>query len=432
MNILTIAGSDPSSGAGIQSDIKTFLSLNVYGFSVITAITSQNTSNFSKVEPISPKMIANQIDAVLSDFKIDAIKISMVFKSSIIKAIHNKIRNTDLPIILDPVIKSTTGGTLLQKNAIPYLKKYLIPISSIITPNVQECEKLSGVKIKTKKDLQKAARILKDIGAKNIVVTGFEYNGKIIDYIFGEKKEFFISSKKIPMYNHGSGCNFSAALATSIANGKNLQESVRFAKDFAYKSIKNSKKIGKGIPITNFRDRNKIEIELRKAITEITEIKKMWKVIPECQTNFVFSKINPKSIQDIWGIEGRIVKAGKKIMMSGDLKLGGSRHVASAVLQMNKKFPEIRSGINIKYEEKIIERLKKNKLKIASYDRRKEPSLIKKKENSSISWGVKNVINNAAHPFDVIFHKGDFGKEPMIIFFGKNPKDVVDKILLLF
>ena len=150
MNILTIAGSDPSSGAGIQSDIKTFSSFDCHGLTVITAITSQNTSKFSKAEAVSSKMISGQIDAVFSDFKINSIKIGMVFNSSIIKIIHKKIKNLNIPIVVDPVLESTTGGILLEKKAIPDFKKYIISESTIITPNVHELEILSGKKIKTK------------------------------------------------------------------------------------------------------------------------------------------------------------------------------------------------------------------------------------------------------------------------------------------
>lgn len=432
MNILTIGGSDPSAGAGIQSDIKTFSDLNTYGFSIITAITSQNTTKFSKVETISPKMIESQIDVILSDFKIDAIKVSMVFNSKIIKAVYKKIQKTNLPIILDPVIISSTGGRLLKNDAIKHYKKYLIPISIAITPNISECEKLSGLKIKTKNDLQKAAKILEKIGSKNIVITGFEENGKITDFIFTKNKQFSISSKKIPGYNHGSGCNFSAALTVGLAKRKNIKDAVMFAKDYAYNSIKNSKKMGKGLAMTNFKKPSKLELELELAITNLTELNQMYDIIPECQSNFVFSKNKPKSIKDIFGIQGRIIKAGKEIIPTGDIKLGGSKHVATAVLQMNKKFPQIRSGINIKYDKKILKKLKQNNFKIASYNREYEPLSIKSKENSSIIWGINNAIKNAKSPFDVIYHKGDFGKEPMIVVFGKNPNDVVSKIIQIF
>ncbi len=431
MNILTIAGSDPSSGAGIQSDIKTFLAFDCHGLTAITAITSQNTSKFSKVEPVSPKTLSNQIDAVCSDFRLNSIKIGMVFNSKIIKTIYKKIRKFKVPIIVDPVIKSTSGGVLLEKKAISDYKKFIIPLATVITPNVFELETLSGIKIKNKKDIPKACKKMKELGAKNIIVTGFEENKIISDYVYLENEEFIISNKKISRINHGSGCNYSAALTAALTKGNNLKESIKIARKFAYDSIKNSKKIGSGIPITQQKKQTKHEEILKKAINNFSNKKNIWKYIPECQTNFVFSKNKPKSTKDILGLEGRIIKAGTRVIVAGDLKFGGSKHVASAVLEMNRKFPDIRSGINIKYEEQIIDRMKRKNLHIQSYNRKNEPKSIKKKENSTISWGIKSAIKNTSEPYDAVYHKGDFGKEPMIIIFGNTPDDVIRKISMI-
>ena len=156
MNILTVGGSDPSSGAGIQSDIRTFSYFGVYGFTVITAITSQNTRHVSNIEPVSAKNLRLQLDSVLSDFHIDAIKIGMVYNSDIIKVIYSKLKNYHVPIIVDPIIKSTTGTTLLKKNALDYYKKMIVPLADVITPNKYEAKILSGIT-----NVQKSAKKFK-------------------------------------------------------------------------------------------------------------------------------------------------------------------------------------------------------------------------------------------------------------------------------
>ena len=431
MNLLSIAGSDPSSGAGIQSDVKTFTTLGVHALTVITSITSQNTSKFSKVEPVSSKMIKSQIDSVFSDFKIDAIKIGMVYNSSIIKAISSKISKIKVPIILDPVIKSTTGGLLLKKDAIKDYTKFLIPLAYVITPNLTEASILSGIKIKNKKDLQKSALKIKKMGAKNVIITGVDFEKKSIsDFILEGKSNHIISNKKIKQINHGSGCTFSSALTVKLAKGNSLLESSKFAKKFTFDSIKNSKKIGKGIPITKNPQRKTDEniITLEEGIENFKNLKKIYTLIPECQTNFVFSKKKIKTRKDVLGVSGRIVKAGKELVMSGTLQYGGSKHVGSALIAINKKFPEIRSALNIKYNSNLINRFRKKSLLVKEYDRNLEPRKMKTKENSSISWGINQAIKNSNKPPDAIFHKGDFGKEPMIMVFGTEPNDVVSKI----
>ena len=429
MNILSIGGSDPSSGAGIQSDIKTFSSFNIHALTVITAITGQNTIHFGMVEPVSKEILENQIQTVISDFKIDGIKIGMVYNSQIIKVIYQQLKKLKIPIIVDPIIKSTTGGILLKNSALKDFQKFIMPLATIITPNEFEARIISNMKTDSKISPKKMAEKIQEMGSKNVVITGIKTkNNKISDFVLEKNKNYFISGEKIINTNHGSGDNYSAAVIFALVKKKNIEKALRFAKQITQESIRNSKKIGKGIPITDIKKHDNIKIELIRAINEFVKIKNIYKNIPECQTNFVFSKQNPKLTKDILGINGRIVKAGTQVLIAGDLEYGGSKHVATALLVMNKKSPEICSAINIKYQNNIISKIKKSKLITSSYDRSKEPKITKIKK-SSIGWGIENAINNSKKVPDIIYHKGDFGKEPMIIVFGKTPNDVLNKIL---
>ena len=422
MNVLSIGGSDPSSGAGIQSDIKTFENHGVYGLTVITAITSQNTKKISKILPISANIIKSQLESILNDFKIDAIKIGMLYDVSIIRAVHSIIRKQKCPIVVDPIIESTTKTILLKKSAIKDYKKRIIPLATIITPNKQEAKILSGAS-----STQKAAKVIQQLGAKNVIITGYNESKKNIeDFILEPKKEYVLKGKKIEIINHGSGCNYSASIASSLALNRSIHDAAQYAKDYVFQSIKNSKKLGKGISITH-KSISEMQIELSNSIIDFQNIENASKLIPECQTNFVFSKVKPKEINNVLGISGRLVKAGNKIIQAGELKFGGSQHVATAVIEVSKKFPEIRSAINIKYEPKLVVKAKKKGMKVVSYDRKKESKNSKQKENSSISWGISSCLKSIKP--DIIYHKGDMGKEPMIIVFGTNPEQVVKKIL---
>ncbi len=429
MNILSIGGSDPSSGAGIQSDIKAFSSFNAHCLTVITAITGQNTSSFGMIEPVSQKILKNQLESVISDFKIAGIKIGMVYNSQIIKILYHELKKLKIPIVVDPVFKSTTGGSLIKNSAIKDFQKFLIPLATVITPNKFEAEILSKSKINTKNTPEKIAKIIQKMGAKNVIITGIDTKKKqISDFVLEKNNIYFISGDKIPKINHGSGCNYSAAIIFALAKNKTIKESARFAKQITYNSIKNSKNVGKGIVITNISRSDMINSELSDAIDKFLEIKNIYKNIPECQTNFVYSKQKPKSTKDILGISGRIVKAGKHVMIAGNLTYGGSKHVATALLIMNKKYPKICSAINLKYQTSTISKIKKSKLIVSSYDRIQEPKSVKSK-GSTIEWGINNAIKNSKKVPDVVFHNGDFGKEPMIIVFGENPKNVLKKIL---
>jgi len=421
MNVLSIGGSDPSSGAGIQSDIKTFENHGVYGFTVITAITSQNTKGISKILSIPSKVIKSQLQSVFTDFRIDAIKIGMMYDAAIIKAVYSMIKEQKCPIIVDPIIKSTTKTILLKKSALRDYRKMILPLATVVTPNKEEAEILAG-----ESSIRKAARKLQYLGAKNIIITGSKESGdEIEDFILESDKEYVLRGKKINKVNHGSGCNYSASITASLAMKRTIYDAVNYAKEYVFQSIKNSKDLGKGISIT-YTKISEMQKELSHSIIDFQNIKDVSKLIPECQTNFVFSKIKPKKINSVLGISGRLVKAGKEVVQAGDLVFGGSQHVATAIIEVSKKFPDIRSAINVKYDPKIITKAKKRKMSVLSYDRKKESKNSKLKENSSISWGISNCLKSEMP--DIIYHKGDFGKEPMIIVFGTTPAEVVRKI----
>jgi hydroxymethylpyrimidine/phosphomethylpyrimidine kinase len=368
-----------------------------------------------------------QLHSIFSDFDVDVITIGMVYDSTIIREIYSKLKDKKIPIILDPVMASTTGGNLLKKSALGSLKK-LVSISYVITPNVPEAEVLSGVKIRKNADLKKAAKSLSALGAKNVIITGHNLiKNAVSDFVYKNGKQYSVSGKKIPGMNHGSGCNFTIALAYCISKKQTMRDSVIFAKQFAYDAIKSSQKLGRGIRMTRpVGDR--IKSDLGVAIKKFADLDGISHLIPECQTNFVFAKERAKSSDDIVGVLGRIVRAGNQVMTAGDLEYGASKHVAAAVLAMQKKFPQTRSALNLKFDENLIRKFTKVKCKISSYDRMTEPQATKLKENGSITWGVSSAIKNSTLPPDVIYHKGDFGKEPMILIFGKNPNHVVSKI----
>ena len=421
MNILTVGGSDPSSGAGIQSDIRTFSDFDAYGFTAITAITSQNTKQVSNIEPVSKKSLKSQLNSILSDFHIDAIKIGMVYNSDIIKIIHSEFRDNHVPIIVDPIIKSTTGNLLLKKNALSDYTKMIIPLANIITPNKYEAKILSGVS-----NVRNAAKKIQILGAESVIVTGASTSkDKISDFVLEKNKEYKITGKMIPIQNHGSGCNYSASLTVLLAKQYTLNQAVKIAKNYVYNSIKRSKNIGKGVRITHTTNSNE-KMELIESIKNFKQIKNVYKTIPECQTNFVYSKINPKTIKDVLGVSGRLVKSGKEVVTAGEIMYGGSHHVATAVIQVNRKFPNIRSSLNIKFNPKIISKARSCGLTVLKYDRSKEPRKSKQQEGSSIKWGINHAVKS--QPPDLIYHKGDMGKEPMILIFGEKPNDIIKKI----
>jgi hydroxymethylpyrimidine kinase / phosphomethylpyrimidine kinase / thiamine-phosphate diphosphorylase len=435
---LTIAGSDSSGGAGIQADMKTMSALGIYSCTVITAITAQNTLNVDHIFPLSADIIKKQIMSVLSDIPIHAIKIGMVYNNEIITAVSDILKNSKIPIVLDPIISAGTGARLLEQEFLSDFKIKLLPFCEVVTPNIHEAEKLSGIKIKNENDIKKTALKIQKLGAKNVVVKGghFKNNDKVIvDTILNERGKFaLIKNPRMKIVElHGSGCNFSAALTAFLAMKFPMVKACLMANKYVHNSIVNTVKIGKGIPVNNpislmYEEscRYKVINELANAVDQLTSTKNFEKLIPESQSNFVYAIPNANNIDDVAGVNGRIVKAGDRSVPTSGIKFGASRHVASSILEYMKTNQLVRSALNIKNEKRILDKC--NRLfRVTHYERKWEPKTIKNREGRSISWGVSTALSKNPDA-DIIYHTGDVGKEPMIIIFGQNPQEVVDKV----
>ena len=245
---LTIAGSDSGAGAGIQADLKTFSALGVHGSSVITAITAQNTKEVTAVHNVPLDIIEKQIDAVLSDIGADAVKIGMLSNSEIIMTISKKLKNYNVKnIVLDPVMVSASGAKLLEDSAIEALKKELIPLALIITPNIPEAEVLVNFKIKTLEDVKNAAKEILKLGCKTVLIKGGHLNisnNEVIDIFYDGHNFVEIKNKKIDKNGHGTGCTLSSAIAANIAKGMELKEAVKNAISYVHNALDKGFKVG--------------------------------------------------------------------------------------------------------------------------------------------------------------------------------------------
>ena len=254
-NVLTIAGSDSSGGAGIQADLKTFSAHGVFGMSVITAITAQNTVGVSDIENISSKMVAAQIKAVFEDIDVHAVKIGMVSEIPIIETIARelifyKAKN----IVMDPVMISKSGTHLLKPEAKETLIKTLLPVATLVTPNILEAEAITGIKIKDHEDMKEAAYKIHSLGIQNVLVKGGHLDGDAADILYDGKNIKMFVTKRINTKNtHGTGCTLSSAIAANLAKRLSLEEAIQQAKTYMFTAIENSFDLGKGVgPVHHF------------------------------------------------------------------------------------------------------------------------------------------------------------------------------------
>lgn len=253
---MTIAGSDSGGGAGIQADLKTFQELGVFGTSAITAVTAQNTLGVQDVYPVQADVVIAQMKAVLDDFDVKACKTGMLFSAEIITAVASLLKEyPPIPLVIDPVMIAKGGHSLLQQQAIEALKEQLIPLATVITPNIPEAEVLTDMKICTDEEIQLAAEKLIQLGANAVVIKG-GHRSDVLDakdyYADADGQSFTVTTPWIQTKDtHGTGCTFAAALTAFLARGYSLPDSVAEAKQFIQAAIENGLQLGSGHGPTN-------------------------------------------------------------------------------------------------------------------------------------------------------------------------------------
>ena len=432
--VLTIAGSDSSGGAGIQADIKSFAALGVHGMSVITAITAQNSSGVQAVHEVPVEMVAAQLAAITADegLTVDFAKTGMLYSTAMIASVARLLERSEIPFVLDPVMKAGAGGALIEDTALQALLTHLLPLCAVVTPNVPEAEILSGLSIKTKEDLKTAARAIHALGAPAVVVKGGHLAdelaaGRATDMLYdGTFAEISAPLVKTERIVHGGGCSFSAALAAELAKGKPLQEAAATAKGFVHDAIVNGELVSGLLVVNQARnqqtdaDRYWTAENVRLAVSMLKKTRGFEHLIPEVGTNIGMAIDRAATEQDVAAVDGRIIRTAEGIS-AGCVVFGASDHVARLILAIHAQKRTYRSAMNVKFSPEIVEICHQLGMAVSSFEREHEPEDVK-----TMDWGVAEA--SKAFVPDVIFDRGAVGKEPMIRIFGPTAVEVVEKV----
>ncbi len=247
---LTVAGSDPSGGAGVQADLKTFTALGVYGMSAITSITVQNTEGVLKTFHLPADLVHEQIRAVVEDIGVDSAKTGMLGNGDIVSAVARAVQELGIEnLVVDPIVKSSSGADLLDKHGVEALKRELLPLARLVTPNVPEAEVLCGMKISKLRDVELCAREIMETGVGAVLIKGGHLEGgKVIDLLYegGDEFHYIVRDRVRTKNTHGTGCTLSAAITAFMAKGLELKEAVERARDYIQGAIENSLNLGRG------------------------------------------------------------------------------------------------------------------------------------------------------------------------------------------
>lgn len=437
--VLTVAGSDSGGGAGIQADLKTIALLGGFGMSAVTALTAQNTLGVKGILAVPPEFVGLQMEVVLSDVGVDAVKTGMLSSPAIIRVVSQKIRQHRISrVVVDPVMVAKGGTRLLAPEAGEAIKKELIPLAQIITPNIPESEVLTGTKIKGLKEMRGAAKQIHRMGARHVLIKGGHLRGDPVDVFYDGRTFFELPGVRIPTpHTHGTGCTLSAVLALELAKGNAPRQAVERAKAFITSAIRFSFPLGQGhgpvnpyVPATRDAERYRVIQGLKKAFHTLRE-KRVGHLFPEVQSNLGYALLDAQGPEDVAAFPGRLVRLGRELIRVSDPEFGASQHIAQIILTTMRYDPEMRSAMNVRFSEEILALAKKMGLSLGHFSRQEEPVRVKRQEGPFFSWGVDQVLKKSPKVPDIIFDRGGVGKEPMVRVLGHDPEEVVNKVLAI-
>jgi len=427
--VMTIAGSDSGGGAGIQADARTFAALGVFGTSIITAITAQNTLGVLDVYNLPAELVVAQMSAVLSDIDIRCVKTGMLATVEIAEAVADVLSQHKVPIVVDPVIDAEAGGRLVIGELRELLAR-LLPETAVVTPNISEAEAISRIAIRNLDDMKRAACEIYALGPKSVIVTGGHLSGTDVLY---DGSFQLLRGKLIKGGTHGAGCTFSAALTVFLAKGYPVKQSAVMAKTFVTDAIRNSERVGSGPGAVNQfaatlqrAERYLTLLDVEAGLRTIKAINPH--LIPEVGSNLAMAISGAKNLAEVAAVRGRIVKVGDAITPVGCVTFGASRHVGWAILAALNHDADMKSAMNLRYSDEVIRACQELNLATKCLERRQEPDAM-----STIEWGIAHAIERSLTQGtgvpDVIYDRGSVGKEAMVLIFGHSAQRVADTVV---
>lgn len=437
---LTIAGSDPTGGAGVQADLKTFAALGVYGASVVTAITAQDTRGVSEVFSLPPEWVTAQLDAVLGDLDVNAAKTGILCDAQVITALRRKIEEHRLEkLVVDPVLRAGGGGhTFMEKEVLEVFKSEMVPSAYLLTPNLSEASTLAGMEeIINLEGMQEAARRLRQMGARNILVKGGHLPGDPVDILFDGQEFITYEAKRRITSPHGTGCTLSAAVTAGLARGLGLQEAIPAGKEYLNGLLDHSLGLGGGQPLLDHLYLLRREAEryglFQSTLQALEQLKreKIGRLIPEVQSNLGVALPGAQGPEDVLAVPGRIIGLGEEIHWIATPAFGASRHVAKIILTVLRHDPSRRAAMNLRYSPAALEACHRMGLKASHFNRAEEPAEVTSREGASLEWGTQRAIEAMGGVPDIIYDEGGIGKEPMIRVLGEDAQDLSRKVIAL-
>jgi hydroxymethylpyrimidine kinase/phosphomethylpyrimidine kinase len=439
---VTVAGLDPGGGAGIAADLKAFAAMGVHGAAVAAAITVQDTRRVYRVEPLPAELVKEQLERILEDYSesVGAVKVGLLASIDnvrVVAGILSRWRGR-IHIVVDPVWRASAGQLLQDDDVLRAILEELVP-GSIVVPNAVEAGKLVGFPVKSIEDARRAARrLVEDHGAKAAIVKG-GHLPQPVDVIYDGSSFQHVEGRRVEGCTHGTGCTYSAALAAGLARGYDIYTAAVSARRTVEEAIAFGFRVGRGLcpvnPLAALERKAQSFDAINAVAAAVGKLLENGRMVaryaPEVGINIAYA-IEPRlarTVNDVAGVDGRIVRCCGGLRQVGPVKMGGSSHMARLVLALMSKDCNVRAALNVHYFPELVEAAKRLGLKVVYVDRRAEPEEVRRVEGSSMQWLAGEAFRSAGGAPDVIYDTGDVGKEPMVRILARHPLEAVEKLL---
>ncbi len=421
--VLCIAGLDPSGGAGLSADMRALEFLGVGCFPVASALTVQNSGSFAALEPVSAGIIGRQIDAALGEAAPGAVKVGLLGSVENIELLARKL--PDIPLVVDPVIRTSTGFNVVNDEMLAAYEELLFPRATLVMPNAYETSVLTGQKVTDVETAKKACPVIADMGPKVVLVKGGHFEserGSDVLYVDGDFH--VLAGTELRGDVRGTGCTFSALIAGYLALDFGIVEAVKRAKlDMARALEFSVHKEPKHIAFSEHlsEGQRNVWLAVQKAASEIGSILPP-EMVAEVGNNIAYALEGAESPEDVCSLDSRLVLKGSRIVTMGLPVFGRKSHIGRVVMAAVKHDPNLRCALNLRYSEKTLDIAGDVGFKVATFDREHEPD-----QASSVEWGTARALQDFGSA-DIVYDLGAKGKEPMIRLLATNPEEAVNKL----
>ena len=427
---LTIAGSDSVGGAGIQADIRAMNALDVHCCTVVTAVTAQNTRAVECIHPVPEDVVVAQLEAVLKDVDIKAIKTGMLYSADIVNAVADVLEDHEMPLVVDPVMVAGVGDSLASKDLAGAVKRRLIPICEVITPNRHEAEVLAGMRIDNEKDVRYACEVIGKEACTVVLKGGHMSGAKVTDYVYLSSEITKLQYPRLEPAGHGGGCTLSSFMTANMAKGMDTMNAILSAREMIQQSIAEMYSIGKGDRLVNPSVRSSWDRKRFAVLDALDDAAEYIcgavpeDLVPQGGINLAYSVESPSGPEDIAAIDGKLTFHNGTIRRNGKAKYGAAEHLSYVLLGIMEQDPNTRCAMTLAYSDDLLGVMEEVGLSMLPMNR---------KANKGLMTGelAAATVRKAGYVPDVLTDKGTGKNDRMIRMLAKDPADMMSKLDLV-